>query len=239
MVPLSQSVASKCVFLPGLDGTGLLFDEILPLLTPALKSTVVAYPCKTAASPAELLQRIDASLPENEPYFMLAESFSGPLALRAVGKMRNPPVALILCSSFGCSPVSKTASLVLRLFAASGFSKLPIPKWLIRRYLLGDAPENVILSFRQAMSRLSNRALASRFQVLAGYDHDFVPTSLKLPILYIRALQDRLVHKRDLTWLQHRFPHIRICEVDSPHFVLQARPQQSARLILEFLQEQS
>jgi pimeloyl-[acyl-carrier protein] methyl ester esterase len=181
---------------------------------------------------------IEASLPQKEPYILLAESFSGPLALRALGAIRDAPVALILCASFGRSPVSKAASLVLQLCAEAGLPRLPIPTWLIRRYLLGDAPESVIQSFRRALTQLSNPALASRFKVLAEYNADFVPTKLALPILYIQAGQDRLVHKRELVWLQDRFPHIDVGEVDSPHFVLQARPHQSLQLILKFLQEQ-
>lgn len=233
-----QSNVSKWVFLPGLDGTGLLFDPILESLPSGIRATVVRYPCQAPANAAYLGKLIEASLPQNEPYVLLAESFSGPIALRALGEIRGAPAALILCSSFGRSPVSNAAGLALRLCAETGLSRLPIPTWLIRRYLLGDAPESVVQSFRRALTQLSHPALASRFKILAEYKADFVPTQLALPILYIQAGQDRLVHKRELDWLKDRFPHMHVVKVDSPHFVLQARPQQALRLILTFLQEQ-
>ena len=45
------------VLLPGLDGTGLLFDPLLPCLPPTLRPLVVAYPPVIPVRLAELLSR--------------------------------------------------------------------------------------------------------------------------------------------------------------------------------------
>lgn len=225
----------RWVFLPGLDGTGLLFEEILKRLPQGVHPTVVSYPSQTPSDAAELGRLIDASLPAGEPFVLVAESFSGPLALRAISGHRGSPVALVLCSSFGRSPISKLASSAMRKGGASVLLHCRIPTWLIRRFLVGDAPDGLVQMFRRAIAELSDDALVSRFKVLDEFTDAFVPRTLSLPILYVRARQDRLVHESDLAWLQERFSNLTVREVDSPHLVLQCQPQQVVELILDFL----
>ncbi len=73
----------KWVLLPGMDGTGLLFTPLLSALPIGVDPIVVSYPADRAASPEELLRIVLAHLPGEGAYVLIAESFSGPLALRA------------------------------------------------------------------------------------------------------------------------------------------------------------
>ncbi len=93
--------------------------------------------------------------------------------------------------------------------------------------------------FRRAVAELSDDAFRSRFKVLDEYTEAFVPRAVSIPILYVRAKQDRLIHSRDVSWLHERFPNMAIGEVDSPHFVLQCQPQRVVELILDFLRNRT
>ncbi|WP_257572141.1 alpha/beta fold hydrolase [Janthinobacterium sp. UMAB-60] len=102
---ISSPAPTLLVLLPGMDGTARLFhrfDAALRAQT-AIETQAIAYP----AAPldyAALEAFVRARLPQDRPFVVLAESFSGPLgaALRA-----DPPPgmrALILCCAFVRNP---------------------------------------------------------------------------------------------------------------------------------------
>jgi len=70
------------VLLPGLDGTGDLFADFVSALTPNLDARIVRYPKDRLLSYADLFSFVVSAIPENQPFVLLAESFSTPLAVR-------------------------------------------------------------------------------------------------------------------------------------------------------------
>lgn len=56
-----------------------------------------------------------------------------------------------------------------------------------------------------------------------------------LPILYLRATQDRLVKKRSLAEMQAIKPEMTIVEIEGPHFLLQREPLKCAEAIAHYL----
>lgn len=110
----------KLVLLPGLDGTGTLFTPLLDHL--AATPVVASYPPEPL-SYERLLAQVARLLPDG-PFVILAESFSGPLAIRLA--YRRPPglQALVLVSSFPRFPWGRW----LRWSVAPWmFSRLPGP----------------------------------------------------------------------------------------------------------------
>lgn len=225
----------RWIFLPGLDGTGILFDEVVKQLPDGVDALVVHYPKDVASSASEFVQLVDAALPAEGRYAIIAESFSGPLALRVISSHRGRPVALVLCSSFGRSPIPRAACALMSLIAPAALH-CRLPGWLIRRYLVGEGRDSLIPQFRNALAALSGKALASRFKALGEFTDALVPQKLAIPILYVRATEDRLVHNRDLAWLQARYTGLTVREVQSPHFVLQCQPKAVVDQIVNFLQ---
>jgi len=95
------------VLLPGLDGTGQLFEWFLAALPPNLKPIVVSFPRDTDDDYAALETHVVAfSIPQDERFVILGESFSGPLALRIAARGHANLVAVILVASFISQPVS-------------------------------------------------------------------------------------------------------------------------------------
>jgi pimeloyl-ACP methyl ester carboxylesterase len=151
----------KWILLPGFDGTGILFDALLRALPPSIEPVVVAYPAKRACSADELVRIALESLPEAEPYVLIAESFSGPIALKAAARHARGPSAIVLCASFVQCPMPRILAAMLR-FCASTLSLRRLPRWLVRWYLLGDAGEEVVTLFYRAIGEVSPRVLTHR-----------------------------------------------------------------------------
>jgi pimeloyl-[acyl-carrier protein] methyl ester esterase len=72
----------RAILLPGLDGTGRLFDPLLKELPADLRAEVISYPTDAILDYAALEQFVEAALPRRDPFIIVAESFSGPLAIR-------------------------------------------------------------------------------------------------------------------------------------------------------------
>jgi pimeloyl-ACP methyl ester carboxylesterase len=85
----------KLVLLPGMDGTGDLFAPFIEALGDDIKVDVVRYPHEGGQSYAEFTARVLPSLP-SEPYVLLAESFSGPIALAVAATAPQNLCGLIL-----------------------------------------------------------------------------------------------------------------------------------------------
>ena len=75
------------VLLPGMDGTGDLFAPLLSALPPALRTIVVRYPCDRPLGYAGRTRG-----PKDQPFVLLGESFSGPIAA-AIAAARRPACA--------------------------------------------------------------------------------------------------------------------------------------------------
>jgi pimeloyl-ACP methyl ester carboxylesterase len=115
------------------------------------------------------------------------------------------------------------------------FGGLRPPRWLVRRYLLGEAKEDVVALFYHAIGGVPARVLARRFSVMMEFDAHFAPPQLKVPLLYLQAGRDRLVKPRSYQSIQRRYPDARVERIDSPHLILQVRPEAAVRAISQFL----
>jgi hypothetical protein len=78
----------KLVLLTGMDGTGDLFEPLIKAL-PGIEIQVIRYPLDRSLSYPELLSLVTSSLSGSEPFALLAESFSTPIAIQLAAK--RPP----------------------------------------------------------------------------------------------------------------------------------------------------
>lgn len=223
----------KWILLPGFDGTGMLFAPLLRALPPGVEPVVVPYPADRICSADELVEIVLAHLPQSGPFVLIAESFSGPIALNAAVRHPVPPSAVVLCASFVHCPRTRLLITMLKL-CRTILTGAP-PRWMIRRYLTGDTPEEVVALLYRAIGAVNPRVLTRRFSVLLDFDEGFVPPALKFPLLYLQAGGNRLVKPRNFAIVQRRYPETVLQKIDSPHLILQLQPQASVRAISEFL----
>ena len=69
--------ALRLVLLPGMDGTGILFEPLLEALPQAWEAEVVQYPPDKALGYEALLDIVERAIPIDGPFVLVGESFSG------------------------------------------------------------------------------------------------------------------------------------------------------------------
>src|SRR5688500_11525020 len=121
------------VLLPGLDGTGFLFESFVAAIGKSAEVIVVSYPPDNELDYISLEQLVRSRLPDR-PSVLLAESFSGPIAISIAASPPSGLRGLILSCSFARNPVPFPALAKLLLKILSPF---PPPLWLLNFLLLG------------------------------------------------------------------------------------------------------
>ena len=79
-----------------MDGTGELFGPLIQSMPESVTAEVLSYPQDPSADYETLTEFVLAHLPKDEPFVLVAESFSGPLAV-LVGPKTQGLHAIILC----------------------------------------------------------------------------------------------------------------------------------------------
>ena len=230
---------TNLILLPGLDGTGQLFSPFIKTLPLHLSPQVVSYPANKFLDHDALVEFVKEKVSVNEPFALLAESFSGPVALKlAAAKPRNL-IALILCATFVCNPLAFPSSVVASWFSRLFFSfQLPGP--LVRYFLIGtDAPQELAEQFQQAIQAVAPDVLAGRLKSLVNVDVRDELRDCEKPILYLQARRDKLVSKKCLQEILLLKPNLENVTIDAPHLVLQREPERAVKAIEEFLQKQT
>ncbi|GAA6151858.1 tyrosine-type recombinase/integrase [Pseudoteredinibacter isoporae] len=95
-------MTNRLILLPGMDGSGQLFDSFVSQLR-QLKPTVMALPQSGPQSYEHLATIISDQLP-SEPYYLLAESFSGGIVAQLNKEALSNCKAIIFVASFLQSP---------------------------------------------------------------------------------------------------------------------------------------
>src|SRR5258706_616694 len=223
------------VLLPGLDGTGDLFQWFVKALPSSLNPLVVSFPKDRDGDYAALEAHVVRLLPKDQPFVLLGESFSGPLALRIAAHGYPNLVAVILVASFVAKPVAwlpRFAARVLRPFIFR-LSAQPI---LLRWFLLGkNPPPELIARTMECLRSVDPMVLVNGTKAALAVAPKEAFARCPVPILYLRGTQDRMIASRTARRLKMRRPGLECVNVAAPHFLLQRAPDQAARAIMEFV----
>jgi pimeloyl-ACP methyl ester carboxylesterase len=217
--------------LPGLDGTGTLFDTFIKESPSCFFPIVVRYPHDACLSYKELEGIAQSSIPADEKYLILGESFSGPLALRIAS--HNPPnlLGVILVASFIKSPVTSW----IKILPLDIILKIRVPLFMFQNLLIGDIKKIELLkALKEAISKVASNVIAARIYSILNVNEADSLQHIKVPILYLRALKDKLVGKKSLDEIISIKPDIVVAEIKAPHLLLQTQPRQAWQTILDF-----
>ena len=223
------------VLLPGLDGTGTLFDQLVDALQGAVPTKVVAYPPDLAVGYETLELIAERLLPQQGPIVLLGESFSGPIAIALAAKHPDRIKGLILCCTFVSRPRPLLAPFSF-LAKIAPIKALPvcissIP--LLGRYSTPDLKTRL----KAALASVSGAVLRTRLQAAMSVDASKELMHVKVPVLYLQALHDWVVPRRVASTIKQIQPHTAVVEVRGPHCLLQAAPTETAQLIREFMRK--
>ena len=213
------------VLLPGLDGTGILFEPFLECLPQEIETKVISYPCDEELSYEELVQYVRARLPE-EDFVLLAESFSGPIAFLLVQTSPENLKSIIFVASFLSTPHSGILKMIRKLPLFS----LPIPKVFIKYLLMGNhVNDRTINLFNQSLKRVPASVLMFRLNQIEKLN--LYGEIKDLPCTYIQAKNDKLVLSTSIEPFKEVINGLSIFLVEGSHFILQTQPKICADFI--------
>jgi pimeloyl-[acyl-carrier protein] methyl ester esterase len=227
---------TRLVLLPGMDGTGDLFREFMRAMPEPMHIQALCYPADASPSYGQLLNLVQFMAPASEPYFLLAESYSTPVAIQFAATRPPNLKGLILCAGFATSPIRGWRKLLTSLIPPLAF-RLPLPKIAMSRFLLGaDAPESLHASVRAAIRSVKPAVLTERLRQILEVDARPALSQISVPILYIQDSQDRLVNSSSFAEIHAIKPQTKIVRIDGPHLIVQREPAQCAEAVAEFIE---
>jgi pimeloyl-[acyl-carrier protein] methyl ester esterase len=230
---MTRASPAQLIILPGLDGTGTRLTPFLREMERTVPARVIGYPPGRPMGYAELESLVRQSLPQGEQYVLLAESFSGPIAIRVAA---NPPAGLaglILCGSFAKNPFPWLRA-VRPLAVRIPFKSLP--RWLRALLMWGSGdPRRAPPRAERASAAVAKAVIRRRLHEVLTVDVTACLADITLPTLILAATRDRIVPVSAARLLAQRTRHSELTEIEGPHLLLQSRPAESAAAVLRFL----
>lgn len=227
------SQKTTLILLPGLDGTGLVFEPLLKHLPATINPVVVCYPGEEPMSFQSHIDFVKDRLPKGKPFVLLAESFSGPIALQLLADPPANLVGVIFVATFERYPKPFLLDMA-RILPQGALLKLFATNLLCRFFCLGSADRKDVALFQKALTSVKLSAMSQRLKILAELPPP-PETNYNGPCLYLQASQDRLVPERAAARLQQHLPQMQRQQIAGPHIILLARPEAGARAISNFI----
>lgn len=223
----------KVILLPGLDGTGLLFKELLEALPSHFDIVVISLDDLSGSRYIEQAEELADRYSDDE-VMLIAESYSGRLAYEWCGLPNSSVQVVVYLASFISSPS------LLSKFA--GYLPLSLLKsHRLNHYLLGkvgfsgigcsELHEQVF----ESLQRADKRKLKQRLNNIAQLD---MPTTTHtIPCVYIQPSHDYLVGKKAVAEVASLFNDLEVVKLNGGHFIAQLAPQECAKIIQETIAE--
>ena len=225
------------VFLPGMDGTGISFEPLRELLPQEINVIVIRYPADKLLDFDETVQCAKEQIQSDQQgVIVIAESFSGPVAIALVGSGQLKAKCLILCSTFAKSP-RPVLWKILNYLPLELLIGLPFPRFIIKHVIEGgaEATDLFLTMWQRVKPLVPAKILVHRLKVISRVDVRGWLPKLTIPCLYIQATSDRTVPASSLFDFTETIPDLRVKRIKGPHFILQAQPHASLTAILNFV----
>jgi pimeloyl-[acyl-carrier protein] methyl ester esterase len=164
---------------------------------------------------------------------LLAESFSGPLAIRLGADPPRGLAGVILCGTFAKNPypwLGLVRPLAVRLPVKS------LPRWLRAPLLWGSgSPRRAPPRGQRAINVVSAPVIRRRIGEVLSVDETARLSVIELPLLVLTAARDWLLPRAATHLLLRSLPLAQFEEIDGPHLLLQSRPSECAAPVLRFV----
>ncbi|MGJ8671735.1 alpha/beta fold hydrolase [Rubritalea sp.] len=220
--------------LPGLHGTSRLFDPLIEALG-EVAIELVNYPEDIPQSYDSLLAWLTHNLDWTIPRALVAESFSGPLALRLAEQFPNSVHALTLAASFCASPTNPS----LALLPLRPLMLLRPTKGALRHFLIGeDASDMEVEALRKIVKSIPSKTLSQRIRAVLSLEVEQCPNIKHVPIQILQAQNDTMIPWEAQNQLRMMYGDATTHWLDAPHLLLQSLPEECAVLIKDFSTKQ-
>jgi pimeloyl-ACP methyl ester carboxylesterase len=224
-------------FLPGMDGTGISFEPVQGRLARDVQTKVVRYPNDRLLSFEETVRWAGSQLPlDQRNSIVIAESFSGPVAVSLLASGRVKAKCLVLCATFASAPRPRLWR-TLSYLPLAWLTKPPLPRILLQWVIEGgkETVDLFLAMWGRVKAQVPAKVLAHRLRIMSRVDVRVWLPKIAVPCLYLQATRDMSVPASALLDFSQQVPDLRVRRIKGPHFILQARPRECLAAIEDFL----
>ena len=208
------------ILLPGLHGTAELWTPFISVAPGWARLFPVSLAPFGSQDYVELASRISPSLQEPRRCVIVAESFSGPLAIYLTPTLRREIALLVLSCTFVLPPFGSIG----RLVPWQVIARMPLSTKGVEWFLTGGE-KTLSRAIVKTVKRLPPQVVAARFRAISRVNAAKAFRQLSCPILLIRAKQDRVVSRSSHLFMGNLQPKAALAEVEGPHTLLQVKPE--------------
>ena len=210
----------KLILLPGMDGTGKLFESLANRLSATYEIEVVEYPTDRCLSYTELKSLVQSVIPISRSFVLLAESFSTPLAVTIAADNPSNLKGLILCTGFVSRPLLGWRRFIASYLAPILLSR-PVPDSAIRAFLAdSSASRELLTAIRSAVASVDPKVLSDRLHSILTCDVRTDLDKIHSPVFYLQATRDRLVSPSCFEAIRGIKPGVTAAQIAGPHLIL-------------------
>lgn len=232
MIRNSHPFPSKLVLLPGLDGSGELFAPLLSFLQ-HFECQIISLPNTTNQNYQFLAEYVLTQLPKDD-FILLAESFSGPIAI-LLSQQRNKNLKGIILVATFISPPRKHLVLLTKILPIKILLSLPFGCYLYS-YLFFDNNLNLFKLLKQTINTIPTKILKQRLNSIQSLGNLKKLLSISsTPALYIQPISDLFVSNNKYHEISKYYDNITLKKIDGSHFIAQVRPRECSAIISEFM----
>jgi len=182
-----------------------------------IDATVVSYPEDIYLTHQQLAKLVLDIVPCSEPYVILAESYSGPVACLLAAHPVGNLCAVVFVASFVSLPWGAIGRWIAEILPTALF-RPRTPAWILRWLLMdADTPIEMISEAQDIIARVRPEVLAQRLR--DSLNADFGPTlrDSTVRVVCLVPESDRLLGERGLRGFLAAKPSIEVVRVAGPH----------------------
>ncbi len=218
----------KLVLIPGMDGTGRLFQWILPYLEPDI--SVLPLPSSENQQYAHLASDIMSQLPR-EDCILLLESFSSGLASILVESAQNVR-GVIFVAGFLSAPYERVCRIAKHI-PISKIVSVPPVSWIFRKVFAGGVDDRVFSVIVDTVDAVPSFLIKER--LCSVIDLKLPDRQFEVPTLCLQGRYDFFSCEKKYHEITSVFKNTSRSLLPASHFVLQTLPKESAMRINIFV----
>ena len=220
---MTAGARTRAILLPGIDGSGRLFGPLLAAGPRRIAPETISFPPDQPLGYDALLDRVRAALPRGR-FLLVAESFSGPLAIRLAAERPRGLAGLVLAATFLHRPLHPLLHPIRGLVGARLFG-VAMPAALVRHFMAGpDAPDALVREVQAAVGATTPEVMALRAMEALRADVRAELGRVDAPILVLSPTRDRLIRADVGNEILSLRPDADVVQLDAPHMILQRAP---------------
>ncbi|KZN39401.1 hypothetical protein N480_00800 [Pseudoalteromonas luteoviolacea S2607] len=211
----------RLLFLPGMDGTGILFEPIKKYIIESCSYEILPLSTLRSNHPKEQAIEIAEQF-KSEEIVLFAESYSGLIAYELCQLSGVTVKHVFFAASFLSRPslLAKFSSLI----PLSMIRHRIVPTTVLSYLLFGSINRTELVKlFYKALDNVSNKELKERLKIIRRATEPV--EKIHQPTTYLNASADYLVNKKVISSFKRVCLELNVVNIQGGHFIAQSNPE--------------